>query len=89
MDIKSFSSRQVWLVQKLSQYHFQTDYRKGKTNGAVKAFSQFPQRSKTKINALKAENTLILHYLQALLINASLLGLRTNNDLSLLYKVLI
>ncbi len=37
MDMKSISSRQVWLAQKLWKYHFQIDYRQNKANRAAYA----------------------------------------------------
>ena len=75
MDTKSLSSRQVRWAQKLSRYHFRIDYCQGKVNGAADALSRFPQRSQGEEEALRAENTQILHRLLSSLTKASLLGL--------------
>ena len=63
MDRKSLSSRQVRWSQEISCYHFQIDYRQGKSNGAADALSQYPQRNAEEENALRAENIKILHRL--------------------------
>ena len=89
MEIKSLSSRQVRWAQELSCYHFQIDYRQGKANKAADALSWYPQRSVEKEETLRAENVKILHHLQSFLSNASLSGLSTSAELSLLYQVLI
>ena len=57
MDIKSLSSRQVRLAQKLSWYYFWIEYQQGKANAAADALSQFPQRSQSKEEELWVENT--------------------------------
>ena len=75
MDTKSLSSRQVRWAQELSRYHFRIDYRQGKANAAADALSRFPQRSQAEEDALRAENSQILHRLQASLTRASLAGL--------------
>ena len=63
MDTKSLSSRQVRWAQELSRYHFRIDYRQGKANAAADALSRFPQRSQAEEDALRAENSEILHRL--------------------------
>ena len=92
MDTKSLSSRQVWWVHELSRYHFQIDYRQGKANVAADALSYYSQKSLTKEKDFQNENTQILHHLQSLLTNASLLGLSISScssTLSPIYQVLI
>ena len=56
IDTKSLSSRQVCWAQKLSQYHFQIDYRQAKANAAANALSQVPQRNQNEKDELRAEN---------------------------------
>ncbi len=75
MDTKSLSSRQVRWSQELFRYYFRIDYRQGKANAAADALSRSPQRSQAEKNTLRAENSQILHRLQALLTKASLAGL--------------
>ena len=89
MDMKSLSSRQVRWAQELSKYYFRIDYRHGKANEAVDAFSHFLQRSQDEEEKLWAKNTRILHCLQSSLTNASLSGLNTSAKLLLLHQVLI
>ena len=43
METKSLKSKQVCWAQKLSCYHFQINYRRGKANGAADALSQYLQ----------------------------------------------
>ena len=69
------SSRQVRWAQELSRYHFRIDYRQEKAYAAADALSRFPQRSQAEEDALRAENSQILHRLQASLTRASLAGL--------------
>ncbi len=57
MDIKSLSSSQVCLAQKLSWYHFQIDYYQGKANAIADALSCFQQRSEIEEKTLQDENT--------------------------------
>ena len=81
IDTKSLSSRQVRWAQKLSRYHFRINYCQGKANGAADALSCFFQKNQAKEDKLQTENTRILHKLQSLLTNASLLGLSTSAEL--------
>ena len=92
MDTKSLSSRQVCWAQELSWYPFQIDYRQGKVNGDANALFRFPQRSQSKKEELRAKNTQILHHLQSLLTNVSLLGLSFStfaSNMKSLHQVLI
>ena len=89
IDMKSLSSRQVRWAQELSRYHFRIDYCQSKANKAADALSRFLQQSQAKEDKLRAENTRILHKLQSLLTNASLLGLSTSTKLLPLHWVLI
>ena len=92
MDTKSLSFRQIRWAQKLSRYHFQIDYCKGKANAAVDALSKFSQQSQDKKDELQAENGQILHSLQNSLTNASLVGLSLSSSSSFpshLYQVFI
>ena len=75
IDIKSLSSRQVCWAQKLSQYHFQINYRQGKANAVADALSRFLQKSQDKEDELQAKNGQIFYYLQNSLTNTSLAGL--------------
>ena len=88
MDIKSLSSCQVWLAQKLSCYYFRIDYWQSKANRAANALSCFFKRNKDEEKKLQAENTQILHCLQSLLTNATLSGLSVSS-LFLLHHVFI
>lgn len=72
MDTKSLSSRQFRWAQELSTYHFRIDYRQGKANATAAALSRFLQRSQAGEEALRAENSQILHLLRSLLTNARL-----------------
>ncbi len=81
MDTKSLSSRQVRWAQEFFWYHFRIDYRQGKANGAADDLFRFPQKSQTKEDKLRAENTRIVHKLQSSLTNASLLGLASLSGL--------
>ena len=76
MDTKSLSFIQVRWAQKLSRYHFQIDYRQGKTNEAADALSWYPQRSLEEKNTFCSENVKILHCLQLSLAKVS--GLSTS-----------
>ena len=89
METKNLSSGQVWWAQELSQYHFRIHYYQGKANGAVDGLSYFFQRNKNENKKLQAKNTWILHCLQSLPRNATLLGLSVLASLSLLCQVLI
>ena len=76
----------------MSRYHFRIDYRQGKANAAADALSQYLQRSPVEEKLLRNENIQILHRLQSLLTNATLLGLSISPSsltLSPLYQVLI
>lgn len=66
-------------------------YRQGKVNGTADALSRFSQRGQDVEDALRTENTRILHYLQSLLTNASLSGLSLSSPTSLtpLHQVLL
>ncbi len=75
MDTKSLGSKQSRWAQDLSRYHFRIDYRQRKANAAADSLSRFPQRSQALQDAFRAENSQILHRLQALLTKASLVGL--------------
>lgn len=91
MNTKNLSSRQVRWAQERFRYHFRTDYRQGKANGAANVLSCFPQRNKDEEEQLRAENTKILYRLQSSLTIASLLGLRLSSEakFSPLHQVLI
>ena len=90
MDTKSLSSRQVCWAQELFWYHFQINYRQGKTNAAADALSKFLQRSQNEKNELRAENGWIFYHLQNLLTNASLAQLSLSSSLpSHLHQVFI
>ena len=78
MDTKNLSSRQVRWAQELFCYHFWIDYCQGKANRAADTLSWYPQRNAEEKETFQAENVKILHYLQSLLTNASLLGLSTS-----------
>ena len=86
MDTKSLSSKQVRWAQKLSQYHFQIDYRQGKANGAADALFRYLQQSAEEEETLRAENVKILHRLQSSLAKVS--SLSTSHP-SPLYQILI
>ena len=86
---KSLSSRQVWLAQKLSWYHFWINYCQGKASKATNALSRFFQRNQVEEDELQTENTRIFHKLQFLLTNASFSSLSTQAELLLLHQVLI
>ena len=75
MDTKSPNSHQIQWAQELSYYHFRIDYRQGKANAVANALFRYLQRSLVEKKDLRNENTQILHRLQSLLTNASLLGL--------------
>ena len=89
MKIKSLSSRQVWWLQKLSQYYFQIYYCHGKTKRATNALSRFFHRSDDKEEKLPAKNFQIFHRLQASLINASLSNLSVLSNFLPLHQILI
>ena len=74
MNTKSLSFKQVWWAQEFSRYHSQIDYRQRKANVAADALSRFHHCSRSEEKELRIENTQILHWLQSLLINASLAG---------------
>ena len=86
MNTKSLSSRQVHWAQKLSRYHFQINYRRGKANGAADALSQYPQRSPKEEDTFRSKNVKILHRLQSSL--AKVFGLLLN-QLFPLHQILI
>ena len=88
IETKSLSSRQVRWAQKLSHYHFQINYRQSKTNEAVDALFQYPQRSDEEEDAFQAENIKIVYFLQFSLTNASLSGL-TLSEPSSLHQILV
>ena len=75
IDIKNLSFKQVRWAQKLSQYHFQIDYRQSKANAATDVLSKFLQKNQDKKDELQAKNGQIFYCLQNSLINASLVGL--------------
>ncbi len=83
MDIKSLSPSQICWAQELSQYHFQIDYRQGKANAAADALSRFPQRNETEEEALRDENSQILHQLQTSLIRANIARLSQSEHLAM------
>ena len=89
MNMKSLGFQQVRWAQKLFKYYFQIDYQYSKINEAVDALLCFFQRSQAKENELKIENTWILHKLQFLLTNTSILGLNTSAKWSPLHHDLI
>ena len=89
MNTKSLSSCQFRWSQKLSRYHLRIDYCQEKANGVANVLSCFSQKNQAKVDKLQTENTRILYKLQSSLINASLLGLSTQVELSPLYQVLI
>ena len=89
IETKNLSSRQVHWAQELSKYHFRIDYYQDKVNNAADTLFCFPQRCQNAEEKLQAENTQILHHLQSSLTNASLSGLNTSAELSLLHQVLI
>lgn len=53
MDTKSLSSRQVCWAQELSRYHFRTDYRQGKANGAADAYLMKIEAEERETNIMK------------------------------------
>ena len=59
IDIKSLSSRQGQLTQKLSWYYFRIDYLEDKANEAADTLSQYPWQSAEKKKTLWAKNTKI------------------------------
>lgn len=63
MDMKNLSFCQVKWVKKFSYYHFQIDDWQKKTNATVDTLSHFSQRSKTKEQTLRAENSQIFYHL--------------------------
>ena len=56
IDTKNLSFRQVCWAQKLSQYHFQTNYCQGKANVAIDGLLRFIQKNQDKKNKLRDEN---------------------------------
>ena len=71
METKGLSSKQVYWAQELSHYHFQINYRQGKTNRAADALSRYPQQSTEEEETLRAKNVKILHHLQSSLARIS------------------
>ena len=90
MDTKSLSSKKVHWAQKLSRYHFQIDYCQSKAHRAIDALDQYPQQDAEEEKTLRAKSVKILHCLQYLLTNASILGLMFSEpNLLFLYQVFV
>lgn len=89
INTMSLSSKIFWLAQNLYQYHFWIDYQQKKAKRAAHALSQFAKRSQIKKKALKIEKSLIMHCLQASLVNTNLSDSRININASSIYKLLI
>lgn len=79
MDIKNFSSCQVWWAKELFRYYFQINYCQGKANTAANVLSHYSQRNPAEEEDFKAENTQMFYCLQFLLTNTNLLGLTLSN----------
>lgn len=86
MDIKSLSSRQVYLAKKLSKYHFRINYYQSKANGTANALLQYFWQNTEEKTTLQVKNTKILHSLQLSLAKVSSF---TIDNLSFFYQILI